>query len=194
MIYNISDPNKYYRQNNNEIKPSIRCKPTATVQGLDLAGWGLPTGKYVQPEDNLTAWMEKTYGKDSPEEWSLLTKAINEHFLPGKGAIIGPRWAWRLEEALFGLTRFRPFVASTFLTPAGHVVNVVGFKTRVEESPVCWQSIRLDDVESIIIDDPYGDRTSGKYDVQKTGFNNAYSTADFLKLWRGIGIQIRRNA
>ena len=40
MIVNISKPEKYYRQNNNELSPLIRCKPTATVECLDLAGMG----------------------------------------------------------------------------------------------------------------------------------------------------------
>lgn len=184
---------KYYRQNNNVLKPSIRCKPTGTIEGLDLAGWPLPSGGYKQPEDNLTAMMEKTYGPDSPEDWTSIKQAINGHFLPGPKPIIGPRWDWKIEDALFGITRGVPFVASTWLTKGGHVVVIVGFTTNDESTPLSAREILLDQIESIIIDDPYGDRTSGSYNTAKSGHNNRYQFKMFHeKLWRGIGIQIKR--
>ena len=189
--YNISDRNKYYRQNNNELKPGIRCKPTATVEALDLAGLTLPSGGYKQPEDNLTDYMERVYGPDSPEDWGYINKAINDHFLPGTSAVIGPRYNWTLAEALFGLTQHIPFVASTWLTPFGHVVNIVGFITEQEEDIKDLPSLKMNAVKTIIIDDPYGDKTSGVYVTKKTGFNNKYDKTFFhLHLWRGIGIQV----
>ena len=185
---------KYYRQNNNLIKPFIRCKPTATIEGLDLAGWPLPTGGYKQPEDNLTAMMEKTYGDDSPEDWNHIRSAINDHFLPVQKPVIGPRWNWTIQEALYGITRGVPFVASTWLTKGGHVVVIVGFTSNDESTPRNPGEILLDEIETIIIDDPYGDRTSGKYDTSKSGFNNRYPAKFFIEnLWRGTGIQIKRN-
>lgn len=191
--YNISDKNKYYRQNNNEINPLIRCKPTATVEALDLAGWPLPYGKHKQPEDNLTEWMESNYGKDSPENWDQIRMAINSHFLPGPKPVIGPHWDWDLRDALFGLTVGIPFVASTWLTKFGHVVNIVGYMTEQNEQPVNTMAVDLSKVKTIIIDDPYGDRTSGVYDTKKSGFNNHYEAMFFIKtLWRGTGIQVLR--
>lgn len=192
--WNISDPKKYYRQNNNDLSPNVRCKPTALVQGLDLAGWKLPSGKRKQPEDNLTEFMEQKYGKDSPENWTLIVRAINEHFLPGSGAVIGPRYNWMIREALFGLTQGVPFVASTWLTDSGHVVNIVGFTTDDESIPLKWDDILFSAIREIIIDDPFGCRTSGKYDTKKSGFNNRYPRDEFMKLWRSIGVQVRRNS
>lgn len=193
--YNINQiGKKYYRQNNNQIKPSIRCKPTATVEALDLAGWLLPPGSYKQPEDNLTSYMEGVYGPDSPEEWDSIRMAINGHFLAGPKPVIGPRWNWDIREALFGITCGVPFVCSTWLTKEGHVVNIIGFTTTEEKPTLHWRALNLDAVHEIIIDDPYGDKTGGKYDVSKTGHNNRYRAEFFIKtLWRGIGIQIKRN-
>lgn len=191
--YNISDKSKYYRQNNNEIKPGIRCKPTAVTEALDLAGWPLPSGNRKQPEDNLTEYMEKTFGPDSPEDWRFIRQAINDYFLPGSGAVIGPRFDWMIREALFGITRGLPFVASTWLTKTGHIVNIVGYVTEEEILPKTWQEIDFDKVTEIIIDDPYGDRTSGKYETGKSGFNNRYPKRTFAAdIWRATGIQIRK--
>lgn len=194
--YNINPTGqKYYRQNNNQIKPTIRCKPTATVEGLDLADWPLPAGGYKQPEDNLTAMMETTYGPNAPEEWDLIRMAVNGHFLPGPKPVIGPRWDWDIREALFGITCGKPFVCSTWLTKEGHVVNIIGFVTTDDTIPLQWKALNLDAVTEILIDDPYGDRTSGKYETSKTGHKNRYPADFFIKtLWRGTGIQIRRNA
>lgn len=193
--YNInSSGEKYYRQNNNLIKPSIRCKPTATVEALDLAMWPLPSGGYKQPEDNLTEMVEQTYGPDAPEDWDSIRMAINGHFLSGPKPIIGPRWDWDIREVLFGITCGVPFASSTWLTKGGHVVNIIGFTTTDEALPIQWKALNLDAVSEIIIDDPYGDRTSGKYDTTKSGHNNRYTREFFIKnLWRGIGIQIKRN-
>lgn len=194
-IWNLNPSgNKYYRQNNNLIKPSIRCKPTATVEGLDIAGWPLPQGSYSQPEDNLTAFMESTYGENSPENWESIRMAINGHFLPGPKPVTGPRWNWTIQEALYGLTKGLPFIASTWLTKGGHVVVIVGFTTDDENTPKEPGDIDLTKVRDIIIDDPYGDRTSGTYDTRKSGHNNRYKKDFFIAdLWRGVGIQIKRN-
>ena len=193
--YNINPTGqKYYLQNNNLIKPTIRCKPTATVEGLDLADWPLPEGSYQQPEDNLTSYMEGVLGPNSPEDWDSIRMAINGHFLAGPKPVIGPRWNWDIREALFGLTCGEPFVASTWLTKAGHVVNIIGFVTTDDTLPLQWRALNMDAVTEIIIDDPYGDKTSGTYDVGKTGHNNRYPAKFFIeKLWRGTGIQIKRN-
>lgn len=183
----------YYSQNNNAIKPSIRCKPTATVCGLEIVGHPLPQGPYTQPEDNLTAYMEETLGPDSPEEWPAIEIALNSHFFPKTQPVHGPRWDWAMREALFGITRGIPFIASTWLTRAGHVVAIIGYTTDDDKAPASWDQIKMEQVREIIIHDPYGDRTSGVYDKTKTGKGNRYPASYFVaNLWRGIGIQIKR--
>jgi len=182
----------YFSQNNNIIHPAIRCKPTSTICGLDIQGYPLPTGGYKQPEDNLTSMMETTYGVDSPENWDSIRMAINGHFLPGPKPVIGPRWNWDITEALFGITVGIPFIASTWLTKAGHVVTIIGFTSDDESTPLHPSEIILSSVKEIIIHDPYGDRTSGTYDKTKSGKNNRYPAGFFISnLWRGTGIQIK---
>lgn len=204
-IYNLSpDKSNYYSQRNNELDPRITCKPTATVECLALAGWPLPRGEHAQAEDNLTALCRtgeaqtimlaldpKLAGTPPSEVWGVIAWAVNHRWYPTYRPLIGPRWNWTLREALFGITRGIPFAASTWLTKGGHVVSIVGFDT-MQETPI-YDSIGLnmDSITSIIIDDPYGDRTSGVYDTNKTGWNNRYIYTEFLKVWRGIGIQIR---
>ena len=193
MVYSIADKTKYYRQNNNEIKPGIRCKPTATIEGLDLAGWPLPSGSRKQPEDNLTEWMESHLGKDSPEEWGMIVQAINGHFLPNDKPLT-LRWNWSIEEALFSIVERKPFVLSSALTDAGHIVGLVEFETKSEKVPKSYQEINLADIVRIFIDDPYGKKVNGKYDTSLSGFRVEYSLAEFKRIWRGIGIQIKRKA
>lgn len=206
--YNMS-PTKanYYSQRNNQIDPKITCKPTATVEALALAGWPFPKNEqYPQPEDALTDLCRTGKGytvmlsadpgtrDTNPNEvWKVIEWAINEEWYPTYRPLIGPRWSWTIREALFGLTRGIPFAASTWLTPFGHVVNIVGFTTTQAADVFDSISLDLGAIKEIIIDDPYGDRTNGKYDLSKTGWNNRYPIAEFMKLWRGIGVQIRPN-
>jgi hypothetical protein len=204
--YNLSpDGKNYYRQINNELSPSVTCKPTGTVEGLALSGWPLPQGKYNQAEDNLTALCRSSEGQTvlarlcpelngntAPNEvWQVIAWAINEQWYPTYRPLIGPRWNWGISEALYGIAHGVPFVASTHLTVGGHVVTIVGYTTDQDSIPASAHEVDLSKVKEIIIDDPYGDRTGGKYDTKKTGWNNRYPYTDFLRVWRGIGVQIR---
>jgi hypothetical protein len=207
MIYNLSPTKqKYYRQNNNKLDPGVTCKPTATVECLDLAGWNLPPGEFEQPEDILTELcrsyqgvkrmieLDRTLNGTMPETvWGVISWAVNDVWFPKDRPIIGPRWDWTMRDVLFGIVKGRPFAASTWLTKGGHVVSVVGFET-AQEGPInSFDELDLSDVRSVIIDDPYGDRTSGTYDTARSGWNNRYPIAEWTKgIWRGIGVQIRK--
>ncbi|RPI63106.1 MAG: hypothetical protein EHM48_02990 [Planctomycetaceae bacterium] len=206
--YNLS-PTKanYYSQRNNQIDPKVTCKPTATVEALAIAGWPFPKNEqYPQPEDALTAQCRtgdaqtimlradpKAQGQNPNEYWEVIAWAVNALWYPKQRPLIGPRWNWTIREALHGIIRGVPFVASTKLTASGHVVNIVGFTTEQEGDVFDSISLDLGAVKEIIIDDPYGDRTSGRYNLDKTGWNNRYPIADFMKLWTGVGVQIRPN-
>lgn len=206
--YNLSPTKKdYYRQNNNELDPNIVCKPTATIEALALAGWPLPPGKYPQPEDNLTALCltgeahtvmlkldPDLQGTRPNEVWGVIAWAVNECWYPTYRPLIGPRWNWGLREVLYGITRGIPFATSTDLTKGGHVVNLVGYVTKQDEVPRVWADIDLDAITEIIIDDPYGDRTSGRYDTTKSGWNNRYPMNEWARVWRGTGVQVRKEA
>ena len=202
--YNLSpDKRNYYSQRNNALDPGITCKPTATVEALAIAGWPVPRGDYPQAEDNLTATCRTgeahnvmlkvgpdLQGRNPNEVWEVIAWAINDIHLPTKRPVIGPRYNWSLQEALYGITKGYPFAASTWLTKGGHVVVIVGFDTEQSDRPEKIADLDISNVKQIIIDDPYGDRTSGKYEV-KSGWNNRYSIAEFWKLWRGVGIQVK---
>jgi len=207
MIYNLSpDRSRYYRQLNNKLDPGVTCKTTATVECLDLAGWPFPHGAYDQPEDNLTELCRSTAGikkmleidrtlNGTPpnEVWGVIEWAVNDRWYPKDRPAVGPRWNWTMVEVLFGIVSGRPFAASTSLTKGGHVVAVVGFETEQDERPQEFDELDMNQVSHVIIDDPYGDRTSGKYDISKTGWNNRYPISEWnAEIWRGIGIQIRK--
>lgn len=206
MTYNLSPSrSRYYRQLNNAIDPGNVCKPTATSECLDLAGWPIPSGAHNQPEDNLTELcrsqagikrmleIDRTLNGTLPNEvWGVIEWAVNDQWFTKDRPVVGPRWDWTMLEVLFGIVTGRPFAASTWLTKGGHVVAIVGFETKQERPPKDFEDLDMESVTHIIIDDPYGDRTSGKYDTGKTGWNNRYPMAEWKKLWRGIGIQIRR--
>lgn len=182
---------KYYSQMNNILKPTIRCKPTATIEALDLAGWPLPAGAFKQPEDNLTAYCEAKWGPDAPEDWERIVEAINGYFLAAEKPLT-LRYNWQVREALWGLRQGLPFACSTHLTKAGHVVNLVDWETSQDWSSVRgWSEIKVSQIKAVFIDDPYGDRTSGKYEM-KSGWNCRYQFSDLLEIWKGAGVQVKR--
>lgn len=220
-VYDLSPtPDRYYRQNGsgpgrNEIDPGVTCKPTATVMGLDVAGWPVPGHgapgfdpllcMYRQPEDNLTALCRshEAYAykvaidaglKDTPgnEVWAVVAWAVKH--LYGFKPFNGPRWDWGLREALWGIARHgRPFVPSTWLTGAGHVVMLAGYITEQEQVPATYLELDLDAVKEIIVDDPAGlHLPAGGYNVERSGYHQRYSLSDWRQYWRGIGIQILR--
>ena len=186
-IYNLSDPDKHYRQNNNEVKPLIRCKPTATVEVLDLMDYEPAkyiTGKYKQPEDNLTAYIETRYGRDAPEDWTAIERAVNRIY----GRKICGLFTGSLREALQTVACGSPLAVSTRLTNGGHVVSIVGFETSQPRGGL----IKLEYVENVIIDDPYGNKTSGVYKTEESGFNNKYKTKIFEAIYKGYGLEVLR--
>jgi hypothetical protein len=214
------DTSRYYRQNGpgpgaNDIAPGATCKPTSTIMGLDVAGWPVPAHgvagfdprlcMYRQPEDNLTALCRSPEAeayklvidpalKDTPgnEVWAVVAWALKR--LYGFAPIKGPRWDWSLKEALLGIARDRrPFVASTSLSPGGHVVMLAGYVTEQDQSPATSLELDLAAVKEIIVDDPYGlHLPGGGYDTASSGYHTRYSLEEWRTYWCGIGIQILR--
>ena len=194
MIYNLSrDKRKYYSQRNNEIKPGATCKPTSTIECIDIAGWELPIGNYAQPEDNLSEYIDVEMGKgpSGHEDWENIKIAINDHFLENTKPIIGPRWDWNLEDVFWGIVNGNPFASSTWLTKSGHIVSIVGFETTQEEITEI-SDLDINAIIYIIVDDPYGNRTSGQYIKGLSGWNNYYSMKAWTTVWRRTGIQVRK--
>ncbi len=204
--YNLS-PTKdnYYSQRNNEIDPSVTCKPTSTIECLDLAGWPMPFGGFHQPEDYLTSLCRSDAGKqalarfspknktDKPnEDWHVIKWALSVIY-KSKPVISDLRWDWTLKEALFGITKGKPFACSTWLTKGGHVVSLVGFETEQTEDIPSLQALDMTKVRAVIIDDPYGNRLAKDgYLSGESGWNNRYSIGTWADYWRGIGLQINK--
>lgn len=214
------DATRYYRQNGsgpgaNDIAPGTTCKPTSTIMGLDVAGYPVPGHgvpgfdprlcMYKQPEDNLTALCRSPEAEayklmidpaltDTPgnEVWAVIIWALKRFY--GFVPAMGPRWDWRLQEALWGIARLgRPFIPSTSLSPGGHVVMIAGFVTEQEEAPEKFLDLDLGAVTEVIVDDPYGlHLPGGGYDTSRSGYHTRYALADWRMYWRGIGIQILR--
>ena len=185
--YNFSVPSKYYRQNNNEVNPLVSCKITESIEMLDLYNHRpdkVIIGEYKQPEDNVTAYMIKKYGRSSVEDWFLVAKAINEIY----GKKVCDVFMGSFQEALQKVSTGDPLAISTKLTKGGHVVGLVGFTTEQTDGGI----ICLNKVREIIINDPNGDRTSGIYDVTKSGFNNRYERDVFASLYKGYGLEVYR--
>ncbi len=206
--YNLSPTkDKYYSQRNNEIDPLVTCKPTSTIECLDLAGWPMLNGGFHQPEDYLTALCRSDAGKqallrlspdnktDKPNEnWRVIKWALGVIY-KGKPVVADLRWDWNLKEVLFGITKGKPFACSTWLTKGGHVVSLVGFETDQTEDITTWASFDFDKVRLIIIDDPYGNqRAVGGYSAGESGWNIKYPIGVWIDFWRGIGLQINRNS
>lgn len=214
---------KYYRQNGwgpgrNEIDPPNVCKPTGTIWGHDVAGWPVPGHgvpgfdpllcMYRQAEDNLTklcrtpeayAYMRAVCPDLDPdtkpnEVWQVIAWGLRKFY--GVPTIVGPRWNWDLREALWGISRLhRPFVPSTWLAPKGHVVGIAGYITEQDQIPATWMELDLGAVKEIIIDDPAGKHLpGGGYDSSKSGFHERYTLEEWLRYWRGTGIQVLRKS
>ncbi|MDD5303074.1 MAG: hypothetical protein PHS14_08180 [Elusimicrobia bacterium] len=161
---------------------------------------------FKQPEDNLTAlcrtpeayaYMRANYPWLDPntkpnEVWGVIAWGLK--ILYGIVTIEGPRFNWDLREALWGISRWRrPFVASTWLAPAGHVVNLNGYKTEQNDIAPTWMDLDLAAVKEVIVDDPAGHHLpGGGYDSSKTGYHERYTLEEWKRYWRGVGIQILR--
>jgi hypothetical protein len=214
------DASRYYRQNGpgpgaNDVAPGTTCKPTSTIMALDVAGWPVPGHgvagfdprlcMYKQPEDNLTALCRspeadayKILGdpslKGTPgnEAWSVVAWALRKFY--GCSPYFGPRWDWRLQEALWGIAALgRPFVPSTWLSKGGHVVMIAGFVTEQDELLTSWMDLDIAAVREIIVDDPYGlHLPGGGYDTERSGYHKRYSLEEWRTYWRGVGLQILR--
>lgn len=203
--YNLSPTRAtYHSQRNNAVDPGKTCKPEATAECLAIAGWGKAPGKFAQSGDNITALCRSEEGhaamrRLSPtnptpypnEDWKVVGWAVNDVLFKGQKPIIGPRWNWDIREILLGIVDGIPAAVSTQFTKYGHIVCVVGFTTDQDLTGITgWGDIDTAQVKGIIIDDPYGDRTSGSY-TSEDGYNCLFPLKEFLSLWKSAGIQVR---
>jgi hypothetical protein len=187
--------NNFYSQLNNEIDPHNTCQVTSMVAGLAISKIGLEpilcvTG-YKQPEDKFKFFMENDpavqafYKKNfnsiipAPEWAGVMVFAINQLY---KSKVVYYDDYLDYDDITGDLQKGLPIYTSMKypenknsagkLSPVlGHIVLIVGI-----------------DNNNLIINDPYKNHLTG----EKDGFNNIYTTKDFLKHNKGYAIRYIR--
>lgn len=199
MVLNNSNGKDYYTQRNNEIKPSGACNVTAMINALSAASWPVEemrTARHRQPEDALMhfiltdprifrAWQRiDPESKYPPNEWHILLCMGTNFFLEEKGILPKGKVAVEFSEhrsvqdivqnikeggaaVLSGIFPYRQKVLK-------HMVSCVGYSTRDNG-----------DVESLLLDDPYGDYRD-EYE-NRNGNDVIMSLDDFRRYIRNTG-------
>lgn len=163
MKINLSKPKDYHTQRNNKFHPLSTCNVTATVNALLASGYDLDFCE-GQPEDCLferlesksaQAYMAKHY------EWAvkaqLQTRFVHqmlvwsvEQLMNEKG-IVEFKTDATMIEILSNILNGGAVNMSGQFTSSGHIVTIVGFETKQNQI-----FFGLDNVETIIVDDSYG--------------------------------------
>lgn len=180
---NVSRDENYHSQVNNLEIPLASCNTTSMIMALEDLGIEFYHPDWMQPEDYLTILLlsntarqelrkidRYAYDTGIPPNQVHAMLSLYTNRLVGREVtrfIEQGTWEQLLEELRAG----RPAVVGTSLTPAGHVVEVVGL---VEEDGR---------VTHVIIDDPYGDPRTGYRDIRG---NDVELEADwFGRVWKG---------
>ena len=145
-ILNTLDPNDYYSQNNNELRPRSACNVTSMIMAACQAGhFGLVaraverTGlRYKQPEDSLMAWLNSerwrehaatNYGesyRNRPQEvWATLVAGFNDWVGEQLASI---DWNVSIDDICVYVDNGSGLVCGGDFTPEGHFVNVGGYR------------------------------------------------------------------
>lgn len=194
MLHKLSNP--YRTQRNNRIDPAQTCQVTSMIMALEASGIAFDYPKDEQPEDYLArlldepdAWakLKKEYpamaGRPPREVHAILSWAVNEKLCKRRVTTFTTKVS--TQEILWRIARHKSAsVVSGRFTSYGHLVTVIGFETeqdRIEDlgSPGL---LDLDKVQSVIVDDPWGN--------SKTGYRNqdgndvVYSLQEFAHLTR----------
>lgn len=204
FIVNCSKDKQVYSQRNNQLRPGISCNVTSMVMMLSYAGYSFPKGKYSQPEDNLLDFLltdegvNKYYKKIDPHSYKKYINSDKDpevsfppnevHTVLSEGTNLWMKskctvfYERRLiTDLLYQLILGRASVISGVFNGLHHVVTLVGFVTQQDPNTVVSvKDIHVPYIQSIIIDDPYGDyRTSY---VSTKGDNVELSWSDFVEI------------
>jgi hypothetical protein len=194
ITINVRGVNSYYSQRNNIVRPLIACNVTAMVAALEYAGYTHPVdSQYAQPEDSLMNFLlnstevDMAYQRLFPDEYkkymasgkdpkksyppselhALLSLGTNLWMGAQRNAITRFRWDLSFRDIVYEFLNGRPVVTSGVFAGLHHVVCLVGIDTHQADikkvtSP---DGIQLDMIQSIIMQDSYGDYHTG-YKVQ----------------------------
>ncbi len=170
MKINLSKDIPYYSQRNNKFYPASTCNTTSMIVALLASGIQFEVPEETQAEDHLTqilesdeAWekLQKDFpwaikGGYSPRNvHGMLSWAVNDKLIGKK--VTSFRTDADIEQIIFSVVKGCAVVVGGQFTQYGHIVTVVGVETKQDISKINKPSdVNLDDVKSIIIDDPYG--------------------------------------
>lgn len=168
----------YHTQRNNEVLPLTSCGATAAVMALKASGWPVTAPRGVQPEDHLTGILLSPDAVERrgaiPGEWAddispnqihvVLSWGINQWM---KKPAVRFTESGTLSEIVWRLYHRTALVMNGLFAGLDHNVAVVGFITLQHEYE--WltgrDAIDLTKITAVIIDDPWGDYTTGYKDA-----------------------------
>lgn len=194
MLYKLTNP--YHTQRNNRIDPTQTCQVTSMIMALKASGIPFDCPESEQPEDYLTLLLDEPDAHeklrreypslaDRPprEVHAILSWAVNEKLVKRRVTQFSTRVS--MQEILYRIARHKcAAVMSGRFTNYGHLVTVVGFESkqdRIEDLGSPGQ-VDMDSVQSIIIDDPWGDGRTGYRDTN--GDDVVYTLQEFAHLTR----------
>lgn len=177
---NVSAHTPYHTQVNNRYYPHSSCNTTSAIMWMLDCGIPVPDTAPVQPEDYLTGISEL------PEAYELMRQVAPWAYRNGRPALRPAmvhecldwainRFAGRrvvdfrtdllFQDLVAELARGRAVIVSGSFTPQGHMVCLVGVRTRQEraglEDPA---RVHIEQIDGWIVDDPYGNYHSAYRD------------------------------
>lgn len=214
IVFNLSKPENYYTQRNNELDPMNTCATTSMVQALEVAGYTFPSmfPNYRQPEDKLTYFIRNDkrvleYWKQiNPVEYDKFIYKKNGYYQPneihavlsyGTNLFMGKQVTrfisgYPLDSIVSELfVRERPCVLSGKFSGLNHIVTLVG--CAVKEKTVNKKQrkdITFKDIEYFIIDDTYG--LTGRYKESRQGNDVAIMPKRFIAEFKPLNDRTKK--
>jgi len=173
IVIDISSDGQYHTQLNNKFFPTGTCNTTSAINALFASKIDFSYPEDLQPEDYLTRIL------DSDEAWEKMRRehswAIRDGFAPRH---VHRMLEWAINEKLVDkrvdlfleslpfqsiifhvAVRRQAVVLSGAFTAYGHIVTLVGLETEQSDIEQVQDpaEINLDAIDSLIVDDPYGD-------------------------------------
>jgi len=200
---NYSKDLDYNKQRDNVILPLSTCGPTSMAMALLQAGYRDWIKDGEDPADTITKHLstEEAYKRMYKEigsrdtSWrpfnihAVLTWGVNDLL---NSNISTFRTDWNLRVILLNIIQRGGVVLSgDFVLPngreLGHMVSLAGFRTRQETilSAKLPIDIELSKIVDFIIDDPYGNFTTGY--ISHLGMNTTFSIELFNETFRRRG-------
>ncbi len=204
ITINISTKGDYHTQRNNTIYPFSSCGVTSMINALKASKipFNIPYNSiYKQPEDYLSHLL------DSPEAYKEAEKIAPQLIKKYEPRLIHEMLEW-------AVNRIAGYEADTFIlngsiqsllyhiwinkcacvmdgkfTKEGHIICIVGFKyeslNNITWTPHNYSDIEIGRIESIIIDDSYGNFNTSYKDQR--GDDVELSFYDFNKYTNELG-------